>query len=393
MIPSRVRVAQVVTRFVAGAGGLTLRGARGLDPGRYETTIVTADGGPLLAEADRAGMEVVRLAHMSPDISPREDVKGFRELTRVLAEGRFDVVHTHSAKAGALGRMAAWKVGVPAIVHTIHGFPFHDFQSRPRRALYVEIERRLGRITDYFLTDGVDVAAEAIRLGIARPERIRPTASAVDPGIPKVSPATRARARRRLGVPDGLVVIGSVGRLDFQKAPLDMVAAFARLASPDVVFVWVGDGSLRREVEAEIARRGLTERFLLLGERGDVPDLLPGLDLFAMSSLYEGLPCALVEAMSCGIPCVATCVNSVHEVLVPGKTGLLVPPADPAALAGALGYLLDRPDIARRLALAGQAQLADRFRPEALADDMSIAYELALGTYGPPVEERPARPA
>jgi glycosyltransferase involved in cell wall biosynthesis len=375
---ARVRVAQVVTKFVAGAGGITLRGALGLDPDRYAVTILAADGGPLFMQAELAGIETIRLRHMSPTINPGEDVRGVRELVGHLGRGRFDLVHTHSAKAGATGRIAARRVGVPAIVHSFHGFPFHDFQSPARRAAYIAIERRLARFTDQFVTDGGAIAAEAVRLGIAPAERIRAIDSPVETEVPTVSAETRAQARRLLGIPPEVPVIGSVGRLDYQKAPEDMVAAIAALGRPDVRMVWVGDGDLRARVERRIARAGLTGRFLLLGERQDVPALLPGFDVFAMSSLYEGLPCAVVEAMTCGVPVVATAVNSVPEVVVPGKTGLLVPTRDPAGLARALGYLLDHTDEAAAMASKARLRLGDRFRAESIGRDLTAVYELAL---------------
>jgi len=209
----------VITRFIAGAGGVALRGALALDPTRYSVTILSAAGGPLLAEAEKAGFEVVRLRHMVPVVSLRTDPQALRELTGELRKGRFDIVHTHSAKAGALGRIAAYRVGVPAIVHTFHGFPFHDFQLWPLRAAYIQIEKRLGRITDQFLAVGGAVAAEAINLRIAPAERIRTIASAIDLNIPPASPGNRAAARRLMDLPDDALVVGTVGRLAPQKAP------------------------------------------------------------------------------------------------------------------------------------------------------------------------------
>ncbi len=375
---TRVRVAQVVTRFIAGAGGVAFRGALALDRDRYAVTILAGDGGPLLAEAERAGFEVIRLRHLRPELRLR-DVSALRELSAALQEGQYQVVHTHSSKAGALGRLAAHRVGVPAIVHTFHGFPFHNFQSRVRRASYIAIERRLGRITDRFLAVGGAVAAEAVRLKIAPPERIRVIACAIDADILPLTEGTRAEARRRLGVPPGAVVVGSVGRLDYQKAPQDLVAALNGLQRPDVWGVWIGEGPLRAKVERLVRRNGLAGRFLFLGERRDVPALLPGLDVFAMASRYEGLPCALVEAMTCGVPVVATAVNAVPEVVIPGRTGLLVPPADPASLTRGLAYLLDHPDERARMAAAARVQLGDRFRAEALGRDLTDTYTSALG--------------
>jgi len=368
----------VITRFIAGAGGVALRGALALDPTRYSVTILAAAGGPLLAEAEKAGFEVVRLRHMVPVVSLRTDPQALRELTGELRNGRFDIVHTHSAKAGALGRIAAYRVGVPAIVHTFHGFPFHDFQLWPLRAAYIQIEKRLGRITDQFLAVGGAVAAQAINLRIAPAERIRTIASAIDLNIPPASPGNRAAARRLMDLPDDALVVGTVGRLAPQKAPQDMVAAIAAMDRANVYCVWVGDGPMREEVARLVERRNLANRFLLLGERRDVAALLPGFDVFALSSHYEGLPCSLVEAMTCGLPVVATAVNAVPEVVVPGRTGLLVPAAAPALLGRALAYLLDHPSEGSRMAAAARVQLGDRFDPEVLGRDLAETYEMAL---------------
>jgi glycosyltransferase involved in cell wall biosynthesis len=374
----QVRVAQVVTKFTTGAGGITLRGGLALDRERYSITILAAEGGSLAERAERAGLEVITLRHMAPDLNPWEDVRGLWELTSHLQAGRFDLVHTHSAKAGAVGRMAARRAGVPAIVHSFHGFPFHEFQSRPRRRAYLAIERKLARITDYFLTDGTVVAAEAVRLKIAPPDRIRAIASPVDDGIPRASEAARRRVRRQLGVPQEAKVVGTAARLDAQKSPLDMVRAIADLGRSDVFMAWLGDGELRAETERLIQRKGLQDRFLLLGHRADAPNLLPGFDVFAMSSLYEGLPCAVVEAMTCGVPVVATAVNSVPEIVIPGRTGLLARPGDPVSLSRALSHVLDEPAEAARMALAARAHIGDRFLPEVLGGDLTEVYESVL---------------
>ena len=377
----RIRVAQVVTKLSAGAGAITLRGALALDPDRYSSVILTGEGGTLIEEAEEAGVEVVRIRHLAPErrVYPWDDLHGFREIASHLARRDFDVVHTHSAKAGGIGRLAARRVGVPAVVHSFHGFPFHDFQSAPVRRGLLEIERRLARITDYFLTDGTVVAADAVRLKLSPPERVRAIASPIDVRVGVVSDAARRSARRLLGIPVDAKVVGTLARLEGQKAPLDMVKAIAALDRPDLYMVWVGDGHLRSKTQDLLERSGLRERFLLLGNRKDVPELLPAFDVFVMSSLYEGLPVAIVEAMSCGIPVVATAVNSVPEIVISGKTGLLARPADPRSLARALQYLLEHPSQAARMAEAARAQIDDRFRPEALGNDLMEAYTLALG--------------
>jgi glycosyltransferase involved in cell wall biosynthesis len=366
----------VVTRFIAGAGGVALRGALALDPDRFEITVFAALEGSLLNDAAEAGFGIVPLQHMKPQIAPTEDVAVVRELAGHFEAGEYQVVHTHSAKAGLVGRLAARWHRVPAIVHTFHGFPFHSYQSTIRRRSYINIERALGHITDRFLAIGGAVAAEAIRLGIAPTERIRTIGSAIDQ-VPQTSASARAEARYKIGIPGTARVAGTVGRLDFQKAPTDMLAAFKRLDA-DVHFVWIGSGPLQEKVASMISAAGITDRFHLLGERRDVASLLPAFDVFAMSSLYEGLPCSVVEAMTCGIPVVATAVNAVPEVVVPGRTGLLVPPSKPDQLGRAIQHLLDRPELGSRLSAAARENLGDRFQVDVLGRDLTETYLSAL---------------
>lgn len=387
--PARqLRVAVLITRLEGGAGVLALRGAAALDPGGYRVTIVTGSGSPhLLAEAAAAGLEVVSEPSLRAPIDAGSDLRALWRLDRLLRGRSFDVAHTHMAKAGALGRLAARHARVPRIVHTYHGFPFHEFQSPVRRGTYVAIERRLGRITDVTLCVGTGVAVEAVRRGLAAPERVRTIGVAVPgPAVAGGGPATagragwpaagdpsaRRRARALLGLPADATVVGTVGRLAYQKSPEDFLGALRRLDRPGLVGVWVGDGELAGRI-GELAR-GPGPRLVLAGERLDVPEVLPAFDVFALPSRYEGLPTAVVEAMMCGVPVVATAVNAVGDVVVPGETGLLVPPQRPDLLAGALAYLLDSPADAARMALAARARLGDRFGVAALRAALISAY-------------------
>jgi glycosyltransferase involved in cell wall biosynthesis len=394
---SQLSVAVIVTRLQAGAGGVALRGALALDPLRYAVTIIAGDtggsadsdgsGDSMLVRAANAGLRVVSVPELVSQISPASDSRARRRLTEQLAGEGYDVVHTHSAKAGALGRLAAEKAGTPRVVHTFHGFPFHEFQSRARRAAYVGIERYLGRRTDVFLAVGGAIAAEAVRRGIAPPERIRVISPAIEHSGVQASQAVRAAARRMLGVPVGCKVVGTVGRVDYQKAPESLVDAIAALDRPDVYAVWIGDGPLRRAMEARADRLNLRGRFICVGHRDDVPALLPGLDVFVMASRYEGLPCSVAEAMTAGLPVVATAVNAVPDVVLPGETGLLASPERPAQLASAIRYMLDEPAEAARMAAAGRRLIADKFTPESLAAVLDAAY--GHGVSGP---ARPRRP-
>ncbi len=372
-----LRVATLITRLEGGAGVLALRGALALDRGEFATTIVTGSGDRLVAQARDAGLEVIIEPSLRAPIDPRSDAAALRSLSALLRRRPFDVVHTHVAKAGTLGRFAAWRAGVPRIVHTYHGFPFHEFQSPLRRGTYIAIERRLGRITDVALCVGTGVAVEAVRRGLVRPERIRTIGVAVTQG-PARDPGARARARRELGIAPDATVVGAVGRLTYQKAPEDFITVIAELARArdrdrDVVGVWVGGGELAGRIR-QLAGGLPAHRLVLAGERADVPQILPAFDVFALPSRYEGLPTAVVEAMVCGVPVVATAVNAVPDVVVPGETGLLVPPRKPKLMAEAVGYLLDCPAAADRMAAAARERLGARFSAGPLRETLAAAY-------------------
>jgi len=369
------QVVHIVTRCIAGAGGVVVRGAVSLDPARYESVIVTGTAeGPLLDEARRHGIDVVHVPELVSPISPRADTRALQRLVHVLRDRRAEIVHTHSAKAGALGRVAARRVGVGLVVHTLHGFPFHDYQGWLSHTAYVEIERRLSKITDAYLAVGTGVAVEAIRRGLARPEQIHTIGPAVDPPTVPLTPESRARARALLGLPASAMVVGTVGRLDYQKAPEVLLEAVRQLRHDRAVLVWVGHGELAEFAARTVAKLGLGDRVRLLGNRQDVPQILPAFDVFAMASRYEGLPCVIVEAQQCGIPVVATTVNAVPDVVIPGETGLLVPPSRPDLLASAIDYTLDHPDEAAVWAASAKALLGSRYDPATLGEVLDQVY-------------------
>jgi glycosyltransferase involved in cell wall biosynthesis len=353
---------------------LALRGALALDPAEVQAVIITGQGDRQVDQARAAGLEVIIEPSLCAPIRPASDLRALRQLTALFAARDCDVVPTHCAKAGAVGRLAARQAGVPRVVHTYHGFPFHPFQARPVRQAYISVERRLGRLTDVGLCVGSAVAAEAVRRELIAPERVATIGVCAAAPDQPAGPETRQRARLALGLPAGAPVIGVVGRLTYQKAPEDFVAALRALGRPEVIGVWVGSGELADRVRRCAA--GLPPgQFRLPGERTDVPDILPAFDLFALPSRYEGLPTAIVEAMSCGLPVVATSVNAVPDLVIPGQTGLLVPPRRPARLAAALAYLLDAPAEAARLGAAGREHVTGRYGPATLAAALMAAYD------------------
>jgi glycosyltransferase involved in cell wall biosynthesis len=373
----RVRVLHVITHL--GRGGATdntLLTVAGLDRSRYQVDLA-AGPGDLEADARAAADRLFLLPGLARALGRPADLRAAATLWR-LAAG-YDIVHTHTAKAGVLGRLAARARKVPAVVHTIHGFPVHPGMSRTTRRALLAIERLAARCADRVIAVCEANAGEALALGIAKPEQLAVIVSGVP--TPAVVAGDRARGRAELGLPEHAPVVGTITRLMEQKAPLDFVATARRIvaADPAAHVLVVGDGPLRAEVDRAAAHE---PRIHLLGFRDDVPDLLAAIDVVAFSSLWEGLGRALTEAVLAGRPVVATAVNGVPDLVVDGVNGYLVPPGRPDLLAERTLAVLGLPDRGASLGAAGAARIRGRFDVTEMVAGIDALYREALGEPG-----------
>jgi glycosyltransferase involved in cell wall biosynthesis len=349
----------------------------GADRSRYDVWVAGAPGGPLWERAEAQGVRTRKLARLREYVAPADDAAVLLELVRLIRRERFSIVHTHSSKAGFLGRVAAWLCRTPVIVHTIHGFSFHPFMSRRRRLLYLTLERLVRPMTDEFVAVAPEVAREAVERALAPPGAIRVAPSAVE--LDTIATAADPAVKAELSVPPDAPLIGTVGRLDAQKAPLDFVrmAALVAATAPRARFAMVGEGPLLEQAKAEADRLGVPVIFT--GFRSDAPRIAACFDVYVVSSLYEGLGRALTEALASGRPVVATAVNGVVDLIEPGSTGLLAPAADPGALAAGVRWLLDHPDEARRMGEAGRERVRLLFAPERMCALIEEVYARLLG--------------
>ncbi|MCL6738333.1 glycosyltransferase [Streptomyces neyagawaensis] len=372
----RIKVLHVITRFVAGAGGNTLLSAEGMDPERYEVWIAGVPGGSLWERARAAGVGTVEIPGFRHTLTP-VDLLVLWRLVRLIRRERFTIVHTHSGKGGFLGRSAARLCRTPVVVHTFHGFSFHPYMSHTRRTAYRWLERATRRFTHRFLAVAPRVAREAVEEHLAPPGHVHVVPSAVDLGqIPeRFDPV----ARRVLGVPRETALVGTVGRIDSQKAPLDFIrmAAAIRARHPGTAFVMIGDGPL--EGEARRLAADLDVDVIFTGHRPDASWLVAALDVFVMTSLHEGLGRALTEALAAARPVVVTAVNGVPDLVEPGATGLLAMPADPGGLAHAVGWMLDHPREAAAMGVQGRERVRGAFTPEAMCTAIDACYRELLG--------------
>ena len=340
MTRRKTRVLHLITSLeLGGAQQNTLYCTANHDRGLFDVELIAGAGGQLDDEAraitDARVQIVPWLRHQ---IDPLRDLEALVRLRSHMAANDIDVVHTHSSKAGILGRLAAHLAGVPFVVHTVHGWSFNDTQSRTRRRAYVEMERLAAGFTNRIVVVSSRNREKGLIMGIGRPDRDAVVHSGIDVDAFRQPETDRRAVRRSLGYGPDQVVVGTVACLKPQKAPLDFVRAAAEAYSRDerLRFFIAGDGPLRPAVEAEITRLGLGGIVQLLGWRRDVVDLYHAMDVFLLTSIFEGLPRSVLQAMAAGVPVVATDVDGTPEVVRNRQTGLLIPPARPEAAARAL---------------------------------------------------------
>jgi glycosyltransferase involved in cell wall biosynthesis len=378
------RVLQVITRLIIGGAQETaMLIADGLDPAYFDVDLLsgpqTGPEGSLIEEVRARGIPLTIEPSLVREINPVKDPLALVRLTRFIKRGRYTIVHTNSSKAGILGRWAASLAGAPIVVHTVHGWGHHEHQHALLRSFYVLLERVTHRITDKLVVVSPRNIEKGLADSIATPEKYVTIRSGIELNRFRQPDRPREAVRAELGIATDATVVGMVTRLSAQKAPLDFVAA-ARLVIAqrrDVRFVVVGDGPLRTEVEAVVATEGLADHIHLTGLRRDVPDLMHSFDIFALTSLWEGLPRVLPQAMAAGLPIVATAVDGNAEAVTDGINGFLTPPGDPQAMASALLRLLEDPDLATQMGKAGRIRAAN-FGARKMVSDIAILYEALL---------------
>ena len=305
--------------------------------------------------AHERGIDVRVVPSLINHISPVDNLKAVAEIRNIIVEGNFDIVHTHSSVAGVVGRLAAATAGVPVIVHHVHGWGLRAGMSRLTRMVYLGLERLCASFTDRLIVVGKPDIQKGLAHGIGSEGKFVLIYNGIE--VEKFCQQIDGQGlRSELGLEPDSKLVGMIGRLDEQKNPLDLIrtAAIVVEAYPGVQFLIAGDGPLRAECEQLIQSLGLEGVVFLLGYRSDIPAILSILNLTVMSSLWEGLPIAFLEAMAAGKPVVANDVDGARDVVIDGETGYLVPPHQPPAMAERILTLLNDDELCEAMGLVGQ---------------------------------------
>ena len=328
-----------------------------LDRQRFEVFISSAGEGPLEEEARKLG-----LSHLRVPLSKKFNQGAVKEIAGLLRESRVSILHSHGGVAGLFGRLAARRAQTPVVVHTLHGIHYLHYRNPLLRRLYILLEKRFSRFTDGLVLVSQADFQRAKKYRLAAEDKMFVILNGLDLQAGLSGEEIREK-RLALGWPPEESLVGTVARLHRQKGiPTLLEAAPLLLAAvPDTKVVVVGEGPLGQRLRKKVRRQGLQEKFLFLGERKDAVELLSLFDVFVLPSLWEGLPFVLIEAASLRKPIVATAVDGIAEVVENGKTGLLVPPQNPGALADAIIDLLRDRQKAARLAANAKSIIPSRF--------------------------------
>ncbi len=360
---SPLAILHVITRLDrGGSSDCTLLQAIGSARRGHRVTLAcgpSVSPSPLLREARlQAGLRIVEIPPLRRAPSPLDDVRALISLVRLLRKGRFDIVHTHTSKAGVLGRIAALLASRPPVVHQPHGHLFYGYHGRIGTGLLILAERLLAPLARRQIVLSWRGAEEHLARGIGRPGQFTVVRSGIDLRPFRRAGERRASCRARLGLRPDDFVVGTLGRLEPIKGVEDLLRGFLLAAArhPSLRLLFGGDGPLKKRLLALARGAGVQERVTFTPAWVDAPDFLPALDLFALVSRNEGMGRALVEAMASGLPVIATNVGGMPEVLEEGRVGLLVPQGDPEAIARALARLMDDPRLARAFARRGRSR-------------------------------------
>lgn len=336
--------------------------------------------GNYMALHGRSAARLVQVPELGRELSGIKDLGSLRALVSLMRRERPHIVHTHAAKAGALGRVAAAVCRVPVVVHTYHGHVLRGYFSPRKEELFRGIERGLARVTDHLVAVTPRVRQELLDMRIGRPDTFSVVPLGFDLGQFEGSERHRGELRHELRVDPDVPLVGIVARLVPIKAHEVFVRAAHRLHAehPGMHFVIVGDGERRQELERMVRDVGLETVTHFLGWRADLSRIYADLDVVMLTSRNEGSPVALIEAMACARPVVSTSVGGVPDVVQDGRTGWLVPMDDAGALAGAVSRVLLRPADAASVARAAREHVRERYGAQRLVADIDALYARVL---------------
>lgn len=370
---------------ISGSGLNTFLTMEGLKKRGYETALACAPGGKLNSLVSGRGMRVIPFKNLVQPLHPLKDSLVVLDLARFLKTHPYHIVHTHNSKAGFVGRLAAKLARVPAVVHTVHGFSFHDQEPPWRQGLFRSMERLAAQWCDQLIFISQPLMAWALREGIGKKEKMTRIYSGIElDGFQPVSEEKKMDLRRKWGLGEQDAVVGIVSKLWDGKGHIQLLDAFRQIhrTKKEAKLVIVGEGYRLKDLRRLVDTHGLDGSVLFAGFQADVAPLVATFDAAVLPSLFEGMGRVLLEAMAMGKPVVASRVGGIPDLVEHGVNGYLVRPGSVEDLKEALLKILNNPSLARKMGLAGRQRIKSEFDALAMVDAIERVYRHLLSRKG-----------
>ncbi|MFB0552202.1 MAG: glycosyltransferase family 4 protein [Phycisphaerae bacterium] len=389
-----MKIVHIITRLIlGGAQENTLITCKLLAQRGHDVTLITGPAigpeGELFNQTKGQNYKVIVLQRLRRAINPFNDAVSYFQIKKLLRQLQPDIVHTHSAKAGVLGRFAGyrlkgnWAENLPAVVHTIHGLAFHPYQSQWLKKFYIAIEKSAAKRTDFFISVADAMTAQATSVGISKPEQYVTVYSAIeeDDFLKPISEERKRDFRLKYGIGEGSIVLVTIARLFMLKGHEYIIESAKQLSERFEKCIWlfVGDGNLSDHFKQQVRELGLDEKVKFTGllPPSQIPLAIQSSDILVHCSLREGLARTLPQAMLCGRPAVSFDVDGAREV-VNENTGRLIEPKNVEQLTKACAELIEDEELRRKLGENGRELVKEKFAPETMVDTIEAVYEILL---------------
>ncbi len=377
---SKIRVLHVHTLpVVSGSGINVLLTMRGLRSKGYDVELACRGEGELIQEAEKEGFKIRVVPNFAQEINIYKDIMAFFELIYIVKKYHYDIVHTHNSKAGFIGRLAAKIAGVPLVIHTIHGFAFHDFEKPWRRKLFIFLERLAAKWADKLIVISQPLKEWGLSVGIGREEQYTLIYSGIEMDKFKVNIDVNKK-KKEFGIKPTDLVVGMVAKLWKGKGHECVLKAAKKIIKkiPNTKFMFVGEGYLYEKIRDLRDKLGLNSYVIFTGFRKDIPEITSIFDVAVLASYFEGLGRVILEAMILGKPVVATEVGGIVDVVEDGVTGILIPPNNSDALSDALIRLLYDEGLRKRIGENAKKRIDERFSAQTMIDRIHHLYRSLL---------------
>ena len=381
-----IRVLHIHTLpIISGSGINTFLSMRGMDKSLYAVELAVAPGGPLIELVGEHGMKVHTFKHFVQPLDPFKDLLALLDLYVFLRRKRYHVIHTHNSKAGFIGRVAGKWARVPVIVHTVHGFAFHDQEPPWRQALFRNLERLAAHWCDKMVFISQPLIDWAFKEGITKNSKVTRVYSGIElDHFHPVSAEEKKRIRKKWGIRPRDPVIGMVSKLWEGKGHATLIQAFREIQKEmgEAKLVIVGEGYLYKDLVAMVDRLGLKGSVLFTGFQRDVAEIIATFDVAVLPSFFEGMGRVLLEAMAMEKPVVASRVGGIPDLVEDGVNGFLVNPGKIQELSAGLLRVLRDKKLARKLGKQGRKKTTDRFSAEIMVQSIDAIYRELLSAKG-----------